>query len=336
MRPICSDDDFIAIWKSLQSATEVAKALGADTRVISRKRRDLEKKYNIELVSKNNYRPNLDIEHIKARHEQRLEQTRHNVRRGITLEKGRIIVFSDAHFYPDDTTTAFKALIEAIKEFKPDVIVCNGDAMDNTSNSRHAPINWHKAPTVVEELQAVQHYLGEIESASTFKSNLIWTLGNHDSRFEQYLINQTPQYGGVFGTSLKDHFPNWKSCWSYFINNDTQIKHRWKGGKYGGANNALHSGINFVTGHTHVLSVDPLTDHSPNYQNGTRYGVQTGTLANPKGNQFIDYCEDNPVNWRSGFVMLTWHQSQLLMPEMIQVWDEEEGQVQFRGKVYGV
>ena len=336
MLPICSDDDFIAIWNSLQSATEVAKALGSDTRLISRKRRNIEKKYNIELVAKQNYRPNTAIEHIKLRNEKRLEETRHNVRRGITLEKGKILVFSDAHFYPDDETTAFRALIEAIKEFKPDVIVCNGDAMDNTSNSRHAPINWHKAPTVVEELQAVQHYLGEIESASTFKSNLIWTLGNHDSRFEQYLINQTPQYGGVFGTSLKDHFPNWKSCWSYFINNDTQIKHRWKGGKYGGANNALHSGINFVTGHTHVLSVDPYTDHSPNYQNGTRYGVQTGTLANPKGNQFIDYCEDNPVNWRSGFVMLTWHQSQLLMPEMIQVWDEEEGQVQFRGKVYGV
>lgn len=336
MHPICSDDDFIKVWNTLQSGTEVAKALNTDVRTALKKRRAIERKYNIELVARGQYQPNIDIEHIKLRNEKRLEETRHNVRRGTTIENGRVLVFSDAHFYPDCETTAFRALIEAIKEFKPEIIICNGDAFDGTTNSRHARINWSDAPTVVEELQAVQHYLGEIEAASRFKENLIWTLGNHDARFETFLSTQVPQYQNVKGFALKDHFPMWKSCWSYFVNDDTQIKHKWKGGKYGGANNVLHSGVNFVTGHTHVLSVDAFTDHSPNFQNCTRYGVQTGTLANPKGDQFIDYCEDNPVNWRSGFVLLTWHKSQLLMPEMVQVWDEEQGQVQFRGKVYGV
>ena len=331
----CSDEQFIELWNQLKSGSKVAKALEMDVRGVMARRRRIEKTYKILLaVDSKKYHPNLQIEQIKQQLSRRLEETRHNVRRGIQMESGRAIIFSDAHFYPDTETTAYQALLEAIKEFQPEVIICNGDAFDGTSISRHARINWSDAPTVMEELDAVKHYLGEIEGASKFKSNLIWTLGNHDARFETYLSNNVPQYGGITGFSLSDHFPTWKPCWSYFVNNDCQIKHKWKGGKFGGANNTLHGGIHIATGHTHVLSVDAYTDHSPIFQNGTRYGIQTGTLANPKGNQFIDYCEDNPVNWRSGFVLMTWHKSQLLMPEMFQVWDEEEGTVQFRGKVY--
>ena len=331
----CSDEQFIELWNQLKSGSKVAKALEMDVRGVMARRRRIEKTYKILLaVDSKKYHPNLQIEQIKQQLSRRLEETRHNVRRGIQMESGRAIIFSDAHFYPDTETTAYQALLEAIKEFQPEVIICNGDAFDGTSISRHARINWSDAPTVVEELDAVKHYLGEIEGASKFKSNLIWTLGNHDARFETYLSNNVPQYGGITGFSLSDHFPTWKPCWSYFVNNDCQIKHKWKGGKFGGANNTLHGGIHIATGHTHVLSVDAYTDHSPIFQNGTRYGIQTGTLANPKGNQFIDYCEDNPVNWRSGFVLMTWHKSQLLMPEMFQVWDEEEGTVQFRGKIY--
>ena len=331
----CSDEQFIELWNQLKSGAKVAKALEMNVRGVMARRRRIEKTHKILLVSDaKNYQPNLQVEQIKQQLSRRLEETRHNVRRGIQMESGRAIIFSDAHFYPDTETTAYQALLEAIKEFQPEVIICNGDAFDGTSISRHARINWSDAPTVMEELDAVKHYLGEIEGASKFKSNLIWTLGNHDARFETYLSNNVPQYGGITGFSLSDHFPTWKPCWSYFVNNDCQIKHKWKGGKFGGANNTLHGGIHIATGHTHVLSVDAYTDHSPIFQNGTRYGIQTGTLANPKGNQFIDYCEDNPVNWRSGFVLMTWHKSQLPMPEMFQVWDEEEGTVQFRGKVY--
>ena len=331
----CSDEQFIELWNQLKSGAKVAKALEMNVRGVMARRRRIEKTHKILLVSDGkNYQPNLQVEQIKQQLSRRLEETRHNVRRGIQMESGRAIIFSDAHFYPDTETTAYQALLEAIKEFQPEVIICNGDAFDGTSISRHARINWSDAPTVMEELDAVKHYLGEIEGASKFKSNLIWTLGNHDARFETYLSNNVPQYGGITGFSLSDHFPTWKPCWSYFVNNDCQIKHKWKGGKFGGANNTLHGGIHIATGHTHVLSVDAYTDHSPIFQNGTRYGIQTGTLANPKGNQFIDYCEDNPVNWRSGFVLMTWHKSQLLMPEMFQVWDEEEGTVQFRGKIY--
>jgi hypothetical protein len=46
--------------------------------------------------------------------------------------------------------------------------------------------------------------------------------------------------------------------------------------------------------------------------------------------------EDNPRDHRSGFAMLTYENGHLLPPELIQVWDEEAGQVTFRGKILSV
>jgi hypothetical protein len=83
-----------------------------------------------------------------------------------------------------------------------------------------------------------------------------------------------------------------------------------------------------ITGHTHVLSTIPFNDY-----NGTRWGVQTGTLADPNGQQF-SYTEDTPKDWNSGFVMLSFERSKLLQPEMIRVWGEDE--VEFRGKIHQV
>lgn len=331
-KPIVTDEKFIALWQELGSPQAVAKETGMEVRGVYRRRNHLlSKGIPLPTTNKSNRAIRYDSEEVKAKVQYRLEATVHNARRGINLEKGRVVVFSDAHFYPDDETTAYRALIEYIKEFKPELVIANGDIFDGTTASRHPRINWSDAPTIKEELEACKHFMAGIENASRFKENLIWTLGNHDARFETFLSNQIGQYQGIDGFCLKDHFPLWKSCWSYWINDHTVIKHRWKGGFNAGRANSLNSGVNFVTGHTHQLKVEPITDY-----NGTRYGIQTGTLANPDGDQFIHYTEDNPKDWRSGFVVLTFDRGQLLMPELVQVWDEKESEVQFRGKIYKV
>jgi hypothetical protein len=243
------------------------------------------------------------------------------------IEKGRVMVFSDAHFWPDETTTAFKALIEMIKEFKPTAIVCNGDALDGASISRFPRTDWSKLPTMKEELEACQYFLGEIEAVAK-GAKLFFPMGNHDQRLESNIVANLPSFEGIPGTSLKDYFPMWSPCWSFWVNEDTCIKHRWKGGWTGGRNNAVNSGVNMITGHTHVLSAIPFNDY-----NGTRWGVQTGTLADPNGQQF-SYTEDTPKDWNSGFVMLSFERSKLLQPEMIRVWGEDE--VEFRGKIHAV
>lgn len=81
-----------------------------------------------------------------------------------------------------------------------------------------------------------------------------------------------------------------------------------------------------ITGHTHNLSAFPITDY-----NGTRWGVQTGCLADPHSSAFIHYIEDAPADWRSGFVLLSWENGKMLMPELVMVSGEDE--FQFRGCV---
>ena len=312
------DELFIKEWNEIGSPGVFAKKHKISERSVMCRRRSIEARLGIELPTFNSQR---NIAYKKR------EQTPGHVRRGEDIEKGRVLVFSDAHFWPDETTTAYKALLEAIKEFKPTTIICNGDALDGSTTSRFPRTDWSKLPTLKEEIEACQFYLGEIEKAAV-GADLIWTMGNHDQRLEAHVVANAPALEGLPGTSLKDYFPMWKSCWSYWINEDTCIKHRWKGGWTGGRNNALNSGVNMLTGHTHVMSVIPIVDF-----NGTRWGVQTGCLADPHGQQF-SYTEDTPKDWNSGFVMLTFDRNKLLMPEMIRVWGEDE--VEFRGKIHSV
>jgi hypothetical protein len=313
-----SDEEFITEWNRIGSPLAFSKIHALSERAVYNRRRSIETRLGITLDSFNDKR-------IGAY--KKTEETVGNTRRGMDIEKGRVIVFSDAHFWPDQTTTAFKALLECIKEYKPTAIVCNGDALDGASISRHPRQDWSKLPTVQEELEAVQYYLGEIEKIAK-GAKLFWPLGNHDARWEMRIIENLPAFEGVVGTTLKEHFPAWKPCWSFWVNEDTCIKHRWKGGFSAGRANALNSGVNMITGHTHHLSVMPVSDY-----NGVRWGVQTGTLADLHGAQFA-YTEDTPKDWNSGFVMLSFERSKLLQPEMIRVWGEDE--VEFRGKIHKV
>jgi predicted phosphodiesterase len=309
-----TDAQWIESWNKIGSPTDFAKVNNIALRNVYARRRTLEAKHGINLDTFASQNP----AYLK-----KVQQTPGHARRGVDMEKGRVVVFSDAHFWPDEVTTAYKALLLIIKEFKPQVVVANGDMFDGSQASRHARIGWEKTPTVKEELLACQEMMTGIEKAAV-GAELIWTLGNHDSRFETFLSSQMGTYEGVQGFTLKDHFPMWKPCWSFWVNEDTCIKHRWKGGFGGGRANALNSGVNMVTGHTHNLAVQPITDY-----NGTRYGVQTGCLADPHGEQFMAYTEDSPKDWRSGFALLSFERGRLMLPELIQVCGEDE--FEFRG-----
>jgi hypothetical protein len=101
------------------------------------------------------------------------------------------------------------------------------------------------------------------------------------------------------------------------VNGNTLIKHRWHNGIHATYNNALKGGVNVVTGHLHRLQVSAWGDYT-----GRRYGVDTGTLAEPDGQQFM-YLEHNPVPWASGFAVLTFRNGVLLPPELVEVIDGE-------------
>lgn len=314
-----TDEQWIESWNKLGSPEEFSKVNKIAIRNVYARRRNIEAKHGIQLPTFASQNP----AYLK-----KIQQTPGHARRGIDMEKGRVVVFSDAHFWPGEVTTAYKALLKIIKEFKPKVVVANGDIFDGSQASRHARIGWEKTPSVREELESCIEMMEGIEKAAK-GAELIWTLGNHDARFETFLSAQTSMYEGVSGFTLKDHFPLWKPCWSFWINEDTCIKHRWKGGFGAGRANALNSGVNMITGHTHNLAVQPITDY-----NGTRYGIQTGCLADPNGEQFMAYTEDSPKDWRSGFALLSFERGRLMLPELIQVCNEDE--YEFRGAIHKV
>lgn len=306
-----TDQEFIAVWQQFGSPIKVSQHIGVTERNVMGRRRRIEANLGITLATTNDGRMN------RADHKGRVE---------LDIDNGQVIVFSDAHYWPDLVSTAHRALIKFVKHLKPAAVICNGDAFDGGAISRFPRIGWDNKPSVIGELKAVDERLGEVEQVAG-SAKMIWTMGNHDARYETFLASRVPEFQGIDGFTLKARYPRWTPAWSCWVNGDTVIKHRWKGGIHATHNNTLNSGVNFVTGHLHSLKVTPFSDY-----NGTRFGVDTGTLAYPAGEQFT-YDEDNPKNHRSGFAVLTFHNGQLLWPELVHVRDEDAGIIEFRGGI---
>jgi predicted phosphodiesterase len=256
------------------------------------------------------------------------EPARIKGRKVATLQDGIVLVASDMHYWPGEPSVAHRAFVKFCKKLKPSTVVMNGDVFDGCSISRHPPIGWNHLPSVKEELDVCKKRLLEIEAA-TKNAQRFWCLGNHDARFETKIAQVAPELRDVHGTSLADHFPAWIGCWSLHINDNCVIKHRYKGGAHAPYNNAISSGRSMITGHLHRQQVSAYTDYS-----GTRYGVDTGCLADPYHDAFQDYTEDNSKDWRSGFCVLTFHNGILMPPELVTVWDQTH--VYFRGALHEV
>ena len=308
-----SDADFLAMIREY-GPRPMARRLGISWRSVMARRVRLERKIGCQITPPPDPR-----------------NTRHNIehpyRLTETVRDGVVLVGSDAHYWPGPSNTAHRAFVHFCKLLKPKLVVMNGDALDGSTVSRHSPIGWEDRPKLIDEIDACKARLGEIERAA--KCRKVWTLGNHDGRFETRLATVAPEYARIHGFHLKDHFPDWEPCWSIWINDSVVIKHRYKGGTHAAHNNTVYAGKTMVTGHLHSLKVTPYSDYT-----GTRYGVDTGTLAEPDGPQFKDYMEDNPTNWRSGFAVLTFHKGKLLWPEVVHVIGPKE--VEFRGQVFRV
>jgi hypothetical protein len=239
-------------------------------------------------------------------------------------------VFSDAHFQPDCISTANRALVKLLPDLRPSVVVCNGDAFDGAGISRWPKMFGSTPPTPAAELRAVDERMEEIADAAR-GAKRIWTLGNHDIRLHSYIQSAAPALADMDSMDLRRLFPKWEFAWSFWVNDNTIIKHRFKGGIFAPANNVKNAlGMSFITGHLHSLKVMPISAYA---DKPTSYGVDTGMLAEPEWEAF-GYREDSPADWRSGFVVMTWRDGRLLWPEVVSVLSE--GKVEFRGEILEV
>lgn len=310
----CSDEEFISLIKT-QGPAKTAGLLKVSERAVYKRRRNLEVSFGI----------------IESASSVKIKQYPH--RQQLNIVNGTVLIGSDLHIWPGEASTALRAFKKFIKDIRPDAVILNGDVMDFPRISRH-PQNWESAPDPKEEIEAAQDHLDDMVKAGKRGMVRIWTLGNHDARFEAAIANALPQFRGIQGVHLADHFSAWQKAMSCFINEGTpggatMVKHRFSGGIGATRLNALKAGVSMVTGHLHSQNVRPLSD----YSQYDRYGVDTGCVADKDHSAFL-YTEDAPVDWRSGFALLTFKGGRLLFPELISKWSDNE--VQFRGTIIKV
>ena len=325
-----SDDEFIEAWNRLESPSAVAKYFKTAVRAAASRRRNLELKYGISLQSKIPATSKTSKKTMAGNAVNKLAEERarrYETEMAVAIKNGVVLIASDCHYWPQIVTPAHEAFCKLAKSLSPSVVILNGDILDGARISRHPRAMWEKQPELKEEIHAVQDRCAEIERASG-KAALIRTIGNHDARFENYLCSNSPEMEEMPGSTLIDYLPRWRAGWAVHLNPETDswtvVRHRPVGGGIHAAyNSALRSGVNYVHGHLHKLQYTPWGDYR-----GRRYGVDTGTLAEPKGPQF-KYTEAGPLNWASGFAVLSFVDGRLMEPELCVVIN---GQAYFRGQ----
>lgn len=308
------DDEVVSLWQQVGPA-EAARRLKITPRALFARRRKLEQTYGIRLVTPNAERQVGPSKHYPQRNEW-------------DIPNGEVLIGSDFHLWPGQESLMLRAFKKFCDDIKPKAIILNGDVLDFPKISRHPPIGWESTPTPQDEIETAQDHLADVIKRAG-RTKRAWNLGNHDARFETRLATVAPEFAKVAGIHLSDHFPEFDKGWSTWINGTVVVKHRFKGGVHAPHNNTLWAGKTVVTGHLHSAKVVPLTDY-----NGTRWGVDTGCIADIDAKQFVDYTEDNPKNWVSGFGVFTFKDRKLLWPELVTPWSDNE--VQFRGKLIRV
>jgi hypothetical protein len=219
---------------------------------------------------------------------------------------------------------ALRAFKKLCKELKPAAVILNGDVLDFPKISAAIRRSAGKAHRLRLRRSRRRRIISTISlrpsraAAGRYGRLAITTPGLRPAGDRRQRVSQ--HQGHPSGRP----FPVWEKGWSVWINNDVVCKHRWKGGVHATHNNTVGAGKTMVTGHLHSQKVTPYTDY-----NGTRYGIDTGCVADPDHKAFTDYTEDGPKNWVSGFAVLKFKDGRLMQPELCSVWDSKS--VQFRG-----
>lgn len=318
-----STTKFVKAWEQAQgSPAKVAALLGMDIRGVYARRS--------RLAETGVVLPSVPSTEIARRSSKRFSWSTEHVawerRRSFEID-GPVVVFSDPHFYPGDRSVAYYALLEVIKDLKPKMVICGGDALDGTQISRHDPTRgFHMPPPLAEQLQAMVEQMNEIEKVAK-GAVLAWTLGNHDARLSRFLAVRAPEVENLPGTTLEDYCPRWPLSWSVELNGNTLVRHRpISGGSHSTYASPLRAGCHFVHGHLHNLNVRRVPRYGisgPEFH----FGVDAGSLADYRSDAF-DYMEDG-LPFTQGFAVLTYRKQELVGADVCEV---QRGTAWFRGE----
>lgn len=119
----------------------------------------------------------------------------------------RAAVLSDIHA-PYHSITAISAALDMLKKEKPDVAVLNGDIFDCYQLSRFC--RDPKKKNFAEELRIGVSVIETIRK--TLKCEIIFRLGNHEDRYQQFLWQKMGELSGIeefeFSSIIKKRLPD--------------------------------------------------------------------------------------------------------------------------------
>ena len=119
-----SDDAFLREFTAL-GASGMGRKYGYREAAIFRRRRRIEKREGLKVTPP-----------TRGGHVQQLDK--HPAAISLGIQDGFVLIGSDSHYYPGTTSTAHEAFLEFAREFKPKIIIKNGDEMDFPTISRFA------------------------------------------------------------------------------------------------------------------------------------------------------------------------------------------------------
>lgn len=233
------------------------------------------------------------------------------------IQKGTMVVFSDAHYYSEEPTLSHLALRAVVRKLQPTAIVCNGDGFEFKTISKHSPnFIGEKRLTPHQEIEIVKTRLKELKSDCP-TAITHYNLGNHSIRLEKYIMSQAPALAD-FGLTMKDIIPDWYPALSLYINKGlaqipTRLLHAWHSGIHSEFNNVLKTGCHVITSHTHKLTAVAYTD-----ERGERYGISTGFLGDLE-DELFNYTFGTTKNWQCGFLVLHFDDYELVNFEFCRV-----------------
>jgi predicted phosphodiesterase len=108
------------------------------------------------------------------------------------LEAQRALILSDVHI-PYHNREALMMALQYGKDFGADCIVLNGDIIDcyQLSNFCKDP----KERKFNEELSELHNFLSDLRE--NFKGEIIYKMGNHEERYERFLLTQAKDIEGI-------------------------------------------------------------------------------------------------------------------------------------------
>ena len=154
---------------------------------------------------------NLGVRHIKSKIQRRpasevahppIPESKAQPWEPFSLGEGRILVLSDIHV-PYHDRAALDAALAYGDEFKPWVVLLNGDAVDFHSISRF--LCNPEERDLAGEVQAIRALLAHIRSRFS-RARIVFKLGNHEERWWSYVWGKAPELLGCSFATLETVF----------------------------------------------------------------------------------------------------------------------------------